>query len=217
MSNQAPNFDRVSKIYRWAEYFALGTLLEKTREHFIPHLSNRRRALVLGDGDGRFLAKLLAQNAALQAVAVDTSQQMLKLLTNRCAASAADVPARLTTLCASALTVQPPADTDLIITHFFLDCLTQSEVDTLTRQLGEHVPAGTLWVVSEFAVPDRPLLHTFARLYIRCLYLAFRVLTGLQVRTLPDPQSALSAAGFERLNRYESAAGLLYSELWRRR
>lgn len=208
-----PNFDRVARIYRWAEYLSLGPLLERTREHFLQQLTDRQRALVLGDGDGRFLAKLLHQNSSMQAVAVDTSNAMLRLLQARCGFADDRLQARHD----SALTTDPPRDTDLIVTHFFLDCLTQAEVHALALRLGDTVEPGTLWIVSDFAVPPKPLLRPLAAVYVRALYLVFGLLTGLGVQQLPYPQAALAAAGFERLARYERLSGVLYTELWRRR
>ena len=64
-----PNFDRIARLYRWGEYALLGPALERTRNHLLPLLAIRRNALVLGDGDGRFLARLLSQNPALRALA----------------------------------------------------------------------------------------------------------------------------------------------------
>jgi ubiquinone/menaquinone biosynthesis C-methylase UbiE len=214
MNDAAPNFDRVARIYRWAEYLALGPLLERTREHFLPELADRRHALALGDGDGRFLAKLLQQNPTLQATAVDTSAQMLRLLQHRCTTTAPNAALRLHTQQISALTAVPAPHTDLIVTHFFLDCLTQPQLDALTHRLTHHTAPGTLWLLSDFAVPHHPVLRPLAAVYIRALYVAFRILTGLRTSALPDPQSALTSAGFQRLHRHERLHGLLYTELW---
>ena len=197
---RAPNFDPVARIYRWAEYLTLGPLLQRTRTHFLPQLAGRRRALVLGDGDGRFLAKLLAQNPTLHATAVDSSEAMLQLLRSRCGTG------RLETIHADALTVGAPPGTDLIVTHFFLDCFTQEEINALALRLGRP---GVLWLVSDFRARG-PL----ARAYVRSLYFAFRVLTGLRVTRLPDPATALSGAGFQRIAQHQILGGLLYTELW---
>jgi len=207
-----PNFDRVASIYRWAEYLTLGPLLQQTRAHFLPELSGRRQALVLGDGDGRFLAQLLRQEPALQATAIDTSARMLVLLHTHCSFAAN----RLQTQNASALTVDVPPDTDLIVTHFFLDCLTQPEVLALTQRIASTVQPGTLWLLSDFAVPPSRALRPLAALYIRSLYLAFRILTGLRVSQLPDPQTALAASNFIRVVRHERLGGLIYTEIWQR-
>ena len=213
MTPPEPNFDRVARIYRWAEYLALGPLLERTREHYLPQLDACRQALVLGDGDGRFLARLLHRNRGLQAVAVDTSAMMLHLLRSRCA-FAAD---RLRTTQASALTLNPPPNTDLVVTHFFLDCLTQPEIDNLTQRIAGQLPPGALWLVSDFAIPSNTALRPIAKLNIASLYLAFRLLTGLRTQQLPNPQSALTAAGLVRIARYERLGGLLYTEIWQHR
>ena len=209
-----PNFDRVARLYRWSEYLALGRLLEHIRFHFLPQLQGCTNALILGDGDGRFLARLMQQNPALHATAVDTSATMLHLLRRRCMQSAPAAATRLSTIHRSALEVDAPPHTDLIVTHFLLDCLTQPQVDAFAQRLGEQVQRGCLWVVSDFEVPRHPLLRPLGAAYIRTLYLAFRVLTGLRVTHLPDPQSALTAAGFSRIERHERLGGLVYTELW---
>lgn len=210
--SQQPSFDRVARIYRWAEYAALGPLLQRARKHFLAQLADRRNALVLGDGDGRFLAALLRTNTALHATAVDSSAAMLALLRKRCA-FASD---RLTTIHADIRTTQPPTTPDLIATHFVLDCFPQPEVDELAHSLAQHSAPNTLWLVSDFGHPRNALLAPFAALYIRTLYLAFRILTGLRTQRLPDIARALSLAGFTRIARREWLNGFLYTELWQR-
>lgn len=209
-----PNFDRVARIYRWAEYLAVGPLLQRTRLHFLPQLTDRRRAHVLGDGDGRFLAALLATNSHLHALAVDTSTRMLALLRQRCFRASFTARNRLRTVHASALAVPIAKKTDLIVTHFFLDCLHQDEVDSLASNAARHCRPGTLWLLSDFGLPANKMLRPFARAYVRLLYLAFKLLTGLHVRQLPSIEGALARAGFKRTARAERLGGLLYTELW---
>ncbi|HEV2577378.1 MAG TPA: class I SAM-dependent methyltransferase [Acidobacteriaceae bacterium] len=210
MSDTQPNFDRVAAIYRWAEYISLGPLLQRTRTHFLNQLNNPSRALILGDGDGRFLEQLLRRYPDCTAIAADTSAAMLSKLRNRCAFATT----RLTTLHRSALEIDTPPATDLIVTHFLLDCFTQPEVDALTTRLASPLPPGALWLVSDFALPTSRLLRPIARLYIMSLYATFRLLTGLRVRHLPDPQFALARAGLRRIARISFLFGLLYTELW---
>jgi SAM-dependent methyltransferase len=198
------NFDPVARIYRYAEYLTLGPLLQRTRTHFLPQLKQVRRALVLGDGDGRFLARLLTQNPTLHATAVDSSAKMLALLRTRCNAE---------TVHADALTYLPSPGTDLIVTHFFLDCFTQPEVNALALRLAQQTQPGTFWLLSDFRIPNNPL-KPLARIYIRTLYFAFHLLTNLRVTHLPDPAAALTAAGFHRIAHHETLGGILYTELW---
>lgn len=183
--NRPARFDRVARLYRAMEYLSFGPLLERCRFHHIAALLDARHALVLGDGDGRFLARLLAFAPNLQADAVDASSAMLHLLRER-AAKQGDLR-RLTTICADArIFVRPSTDYDLVVTHFFLDCLSEAETDCLIARLRPHLVPGARWLVSEFQVPRSGLIRRrFAQSVISALYTAFRLLTGLPVRQIP--------------------------------
>ncbi len=210
-SNHAPNFNRIARPYRWLEYLIFGPALQRCRLHFLPRLLHSRRALVLGDGDGRFLARLLAANPRLHAVAVDLSPQMLHLLGKR----AAPATNRLTTYQADARTFQPHDAFDLVVTHFFLDCLTQPELDQFITRLSPHLSPGALWLLSDFRIPTGHL-RLPARALVRLLYLAFRALTGLRTTRLPDHAVALHRHGLIRLDRHLPLRGILTTELWQR-
>lgn len=213
----APNFDRVAWIYAPAEYLTLGPLLQRTRTALLPHLNNPRHALILGDGDGRFLTQLLLRYPACSALAVDTSAAMLTRLRDHTLRRVPHAATRLTTFQTNALTLDPttlPTRPDLITTHFFLDCLTQPELDALVTRLAPQLTPGGHWLLSDFTLPTRPILRPLARLYIRALYLAFRILTGLRVTRLPDPQPAFRRAGLRLIARQTFLFGLLYTELW---
>ena len=211
-----PNFDRIAAIYRWGEYLSLGPLLQRTRTLLLNQLNNPRHALVLGDGDGRFLQQLLLRYPQCTAIAVDSSAAMLDKLRRRCLRYIPNASTRLTTLQRSALEIDPSPNTDLVVTHFLLDCFSQPDVDLLVTRIASQLAPGALWLVSDFALPVNRLLRPFARLYIASLYAAFRALTGLRVNHLPDPQPALRCNGMRRITRVTLLGGLLYTELWQR-
>ena len=216
MRPTAPNFNLIARPYRSLEYLTLGKALEKCRLHYLPHLLDRHRALVLGDGDGRFLAQLLTHNPHLHADAVDTSATMLGLLRERCEAESPDANTRLRTHHADALALplKDPEDFyDLVVTHFFLDCLTQSDLNTLIERTTKHLRPGALWLVSDFRIPDGPM-HLPATLIVRTLYLAFRLLTGLRTTHLPDYATPLTKAGLTQIAEHHNLGGLLTTELW---
>ena len=208
------NFDRVARLYRWAEYLCYGSLLQRVRTTWLEEFGDARQVFVLGDGDGRFLARLLERYPRPYVVAVDTSAAMLRLLRERCVACAPSTRFRLTTQQASALDLSPPEGTDLVVSHFFLDCLTAQELAKLSQTFAHRLAPGTRWLVSDFALPPSPILRVPARIYVRSLYAAFRMLTGLRVSRLPPIAATLRRAGFCLLMRREFAAGMLYSEVW---
>jgi SAM-dependent methyltransferase len=197
------NCDRIARAYRWLEYAAFGRELERRRFRFLAEVAGARRALLLGDGDGRFLARLVTQNRSLRADAVDSSARMLELARAR----AGDE--RVTYLHADALLVPlPRAEYDLIVTHFFLDCLDECGVEALVRRVAEAAQPGALWLISEFREPR------WARVLLRGLYLFFRATTGLKTRRLVDHRPVLARYGFRLVREETSRYGLLASELW---
>lgn len=214
MTQPAPRFDRVARLYRTMEFLSFGPMLERCRFSFLPEFVQSRRALILGDGDGRFCARLLAASPALHADAVDASPAMLRLLQQRVTRLGARQ--RITALCADIRTFQPAATGyDLVATHFFLDCLTASQTGDLIARVRPHLAPGTLWVVSEFQIPtDSPAKAWLARGTIAVLYAAFRLLTGLTVRQIPPWSDALVHSGFTRIAAHSWLGGLLVSELW---
>jgi SAM-dependent methyltransferase len=206
-----PDFDHLARPYRWMEYASFGPWLWWCRCWFLPELTESRRALVLGDGDGRFTARLLAANPHIQVDAVDVSSSMLRSLVRRAGSHAG----RVIIHCADARSWQPDSlPCDLVVTHFFLDCLTTAEVRKLAAALRGTVAPSALWLVSEFAVPRSWFGRAVARPVVAALYWAFGWMTGLKVRTLPDHASAMRAAGFTIKMRRTWLGGLLASELW---
>ena len=213
MSRTQPNFNLIARPYRWLEYLTLGRSLENCRNYFLSHLLNCRRALVIGDGDGRFLAQLLTHNTHLHADAVDTSSTMLQLLNQRCEAAIPDANTRLNSHQFDALVFPLDGSYDLIVTHFFLDCLTQSELTALIQRIAKHAVPGTLWLISDFRIPPGPM-QIPAKFLVQTLYLAFRLLTGLRTNRLPDLAAPLNQAGFVQIAHQHRLAGILTAELW---
>lgn len=208
------NFDLVARPYRWLEYVSFGGALERCRFYFLPQMQSSRSALLFGEGDGRFLARLLKQNAEVHADAVDSSATMLRMLGQRCKKEAQ----RLRCHPMDALDFVHRASAadltyDLIVTHFFLDCLEQNAVDALTAEVARKTAPGAVWIVSDFRVPPGAM-RLPATVLIRLLYFAFQLTTGLRTRRLPDHAASLERAAFSRIAEHRFLGGLLFTELW---
>jgi SAM-dependent methyltransferase len=207
----APDFGRLAGAYRWMEWLSFGPLLERCRCAFLDEMTDAQRALVLGDGDGRFTAALLRANPEVRIDAVDASEAMLRALARR----AGEDAGRVRTTVADLRGWKPEcAEYDLVVSHFFLDCLTTEEVGALAAAVRPSLTAGARWVVSDFAVPEGSAGRLAGRLLVGFLYRAFGLLTGLRVRQLPDHAAALTRAGFVLVRRREFLFGVLMSEEW---
>lgn len=212
--SEAADFDRLAGAYRWLEYLSFGPLLWRCRIRFLRLLTEHRRALVLGDGDGRFTAALLRANPEIQVHAVDLSPRMLERL-KTAVGRYAD---RVTTEVADLRFWRPVngVEYDLIVSHFFLDCLSSSEVATLARRLAAAAAPGAIWVVSDFAIPQTIFGRIVAKPLVTWLYFAFHQLTGLRQRSLPDHPHGLRAAGWALRHHDRQLCGMLFSQLWQR-
>jgi len=209
--NAPPNFNRLARLYLWMELISFGPWLMLCRCAFLIECRTARRGLALGDGDGRFTARLLRENSAIQIDAVDASPAMLEALVHR----ACPHTARISAFKADVRSWQPENPPyDLIVSHFVLDCLTTIEVQSLAATLARAVSPGSLWIISEFAVPSNWFGWLVARPVVWALYRAFGWLTRLQVRSLPVHSIALRQAGFILQERKRWLGGLLISELW---
>jgi SAM-dependent methyltransferase len=209
---EVADFNRLASLYRWMEWITFGPFLWKCRCAFLSEIKNRKSALILGDGDGRFTARLLNHNPHISVDAVDASDAMLRSLRRLAGRNALRIRTRLAD--ARLLNLPTTANFDLVVTHFFLDCLITAEVASLATRLRERMLPGAAWLVSEFAVPDTPFGRFIAAPLVSALYLAFRLLTGLRIRRLPDHPKALRAAGFVLSKQRKFLRGLLVSEIW---
>ncbi|HEY0795838.1 MAG TPA: class I SAM-dependent methyltransferase [Acidisarcina sp.] len=234
------NFDSLALWYQWLEYLSFGPMLSRARLHFLGRLTSAKNVLVLGDGDGRFLQQLLRANHEAKARVVDSSSEMLRVLRSRIAA-VPQAGQRTTIMCCDALESfspgalchQPPFDRilqetvpasgadkfDLVVTHFFLDCLSNADLGILLDRILPHLEPDALWVLSEFAIPEAgpgfgKLKPMAGRLLVFGLYRAFGALTGLRTRSLPDYAAAFRARGFRQAEGAARLGGLLVSEIW---
>ncbi len=207
------DFDSIAPWYRFFEHLAFGGRLQKHRLYFLNAAQSARHALVLGDGDGRFLEQLALSYPSLPVDAIDLSRIMTKLTRRRLSGSK-----HVQLITADARTEPLPHRTyDFIATHFFLDCFTNRELNDLLERVAQHAAPEARWIVSEFRRPDALLPCWYAAVWLKAMYFFFRLTAGLQTRTLPDYRPMLTAHGFVLAAEHSSRAQLICSELWHRR
>jgi len=207
------NADRIAPLYRGIEYAAFGRALEQARFHYIDRLSTARKILILGEGDGRFLARLLEVNPSVEAHVVDLSHKMLTLARER-----SQSPARVHFIQANALDLPLRGQLyDAFVTNFFLDCLSPDEAASLIDNLAGSLAPGALWLITEFHQPAAGWRRVHARLWISTMYRFFKLSTALKATQIPDYRALLERSGLTRLEHLETRFGLISSELWTRR
>ena len=223
----AANFNRLARVYRALEFIAFGRDLERVRFAHVDRLRDCESILILGDGDGRFLARLLETSRAKRIHSIDASSAMLAAAAARISESDRS---RVTFTCGDALACDftPPAPRvavatsaasragyDAVVTLFFLDCFSTPQVETLVSRIRPHLEPGARWLFGDFVTPERGWRRLRARLWLSILYTFFRWETGLRVNALPHSEAVLERAGFRPESSRTLQHGLLRATLYR--
>ncbi|MBV8843408.1 MAG: class I SAM-dependent methyltransferase [Bryobacterales bacterium] len=205
------NCDRIARLYRCFEYAAFGRELERRRFHYLRDVDGARNVLMVGEGDGRFLARFARVNPQSSIWYIDSSARMLELA--RARAGKRGICYSLGDALAMPL---PNCGCDLVVTHFFLDCFNAEQQETVIARLANASSCDSKWLISEFRQPASGPAASWARVWLRLLYCFFGVATHLRTRSLADHRPILARYGFRLESEEISRFGLLTSELWAR-
>jgi ubiquinone/menaquinone biosynthesis C-methylase UbiE len=208
------SFDRLARIYRALEFLGFGRDLERARFAHLALLRGCDSILVIGEGDGRCLEKLVVAAPHAHIDCLDLSPAMLARARSRLAGQAglSRVNFRQADLLATDLSA---GSYDAVVTFFFLDCFTPDQAVAVMTRIHGSLRPGALWLWADFAQPDRGLARWRARAWLAVLYAFFRWQTGLSARELPDVDRLFLARGYTALSSRSWQLGLVRSVAWR--
>ena len=208
------SFDRLAHSYRALEFLAFGRDLERTRYAHLGWLGECRSILVLGEGDGRCLERLVEVAPLAHFDCLDLSPAMLASAAARLTGKAA--AARVNFRQADLLTADlPVAHYDAVVTLFLLDCFTPAQAEAVMGRIATSLQPEALWLWADFALPTHGFARLRARAWLALLYAFFHWQTGLPARALPPVERFFSSGGFEALAQASFQLGMLRSVVWR--
>ncbi len=211
-----PGFDWLAPHYRWMERILAGAKLQRCRTVFLGAIPPPRKALLLGEGHGRFLTELLRTHPQTECVCVDASGEMLRVTQKALEARGIDV--RRVEFVQADLTVWAPEREgfDLIAGNFIFDCFTEAQLEEIIGRLARTATADAHWLVADFRAPERGIGRWRAQAILASMYLFFRWATGIAASRLPQADGILQRNGFVLQERQTWDWGLLQSDLWER-
>ena len=210
------SFDSLAPHYRWMEWLLAGRKLQRCRTTFLPGLPRPRHALLLGEGNGRFLPELLAAHPGAPVTCVDASAAMIERARARLRSRGIN-PEAVEFVQADVLAWSPPrAQYDLVVAHFFFDCFRRDQIERLVDGLDRATTPDAQWLLSDFCVPPAGLAKWRARWIVRSLYIFFRRVTGLAASHLIPAEEFLVPRGYILRERRLSEWGLLHADWWTR-
>jgi len=183
------SFDRLAPVYGLLERAAFGGRLEQARSFPLQELTAAlRRALLVGDGDGRFCLELLRRFPDAQVEAVDSSEAMLRRLRTRVARGGV-ASERVACIRGDATALAyPEGRYDFLGLNFALDCFSSAAVAGLLPRLEAALAPGGHIGYADFAIPEGASAwrRMLAQAVVGGLYGFFRVAAGVEARRLPE-------------------------------
>jgi SAM-dependent methyltransferase len=137
-------FDPLASHYDWMELLLAGRKLESCRNALWNEIPFLEDALLVGEGHGKFLAALVRRNPNARVTYVDASAKMLEVARQRLVRAA--LPIDHVEFVRAELPAWKPSPQryDLIVTHFFLDCLPHEQLSAVIKTLKRGRAAGCL-------------------------------------------------------------------------
>jgi ubiquinone/menaquinone biosynthesis C-methylase UbiE len=210
------SFDSIAPAYRTLETIAFGGALQRARVACLDEIGLPRRALIVGEGNGRFLCELLRRHPSVEVDCVDESGRMLELARRRIERRLPADAARVRFLRHDITSWSPPeASYDLVVTHFFLDCFCEDRVADIVNRVSRAATPRAPWLLADFCIPAGGFARTRAGLWLAAMYRFFRLTSGIKARELVDPSPFLRGVGFVLARQHLFRSGMVKSELWR--
>lgn len=210
------NFDGVASSYLFLETITFGNQLQKCRTSMISHLTNSKRALVLGEGNGRFLEAFCKANPLAEILVIDESPRMLDLAKRRIANANPPINNQIEFRCANVFEILPLSGTfDLIVCNFFLDCFTSSEIGHLMGLFRQMLFGEGLLVVGDFRKPHSIFGKIIGEFILKFMHVFFQKTAGISATELTDLHAILLERSFQKAVEKKLFFGFLNSSIWK--
>jgi SAM-dependent methyltransferase len=210
------SFDAVAPWYRALETIAFGSTLQRARVACLDEIGSPRRALILGEGNGRFLAELLQRHPLIRIDCIDDSDRMLDLARRHVLKTNPGEIRRVVFLRHDVRSWTPRDRYDLIVTHFFLDCFSTQRVGLIVAKLAQAAAPNAIWLLADFRLPEAGLARGHARAWLAVMYGFFRCVARIEASELVDPSPFLRVEGFTLTRQHLFRLQMVKSELWRK-
>jgi ubiquinone/menaquinone biosynthesis C-methylase UbiE len=200
----------VAWIYPTLERVAFGRKLEDARNAFFDSVVCRKRLLLIGEGNGRFLAKCVRHKIGGSITVVDLSGKMLSLVRSR--VKRIEVQTALELVHSDFREWQGVGQQfDAVVTHFFLDLFLPDSQRTVIEKITALSRPKTIWVNIDF----RPTLASPLNRCVDWLQYRFdRLISGVEADHHYDPAPLIRAAGWLSRQERTYCDGAVIAELF---
>ena len=193
-------FDRLASAYPFLEHFLFGSKLQEMRCVYLPQLADCQDILLIGEGTGLFLEKLLMVNPKAKVTVIDQSAKMIKRARGRVAGH--DLH-RVTFQTVAFENFRSANQFDAVCTFFFWDCFQKDRIREMLPLMHRCMKTEGLWVEVDFVEDQRGGLPSRIWDYflLRFLYGFFGWATGIEARWVEEIEPLAKENGFSLTHR----------------
>lgn len=207
-------YDRLAGIYQALEFVMFRWHLQFARTALLDDLPDVQKALILGDGDGRFLEHFCRVQPSCDVTSVEQSGRMLEAQRRRLAKLKSPHETQFIQCDARSL-IQEKYAFDLLVCNFFLDCFTEPELREWMPLWLDAVRPGGLFYFVDFHRPASGWRRFRADCYLGLMHRLFRWQTGLPNRGLVPLEELLSGLNLRLVIQKNMNHGLIQAKLYR--
>ena len=208
------NFDRLAPFYDLIEALTTGSQMQRGRVAHLAEVNPAKRVLIVGEGNGRFLAAC-TKNSESSYTVIDESPAMLRLAAARWKRAGGNSD-QVEFICTNLLDWKPREfNHDLIVSHYFFDCFEAKTIPLLVAKLTSLAAPNARWLFADFYQPDSGLTRIRSKLMLRIAYALFQRLAAVPARQLTVPDKLLSEFHWTLEKRILLNWKLIHSDLWR--
>lgn len=214
-------YDRLASLYRPIERCVFGDRLQQARTALLDQIPQWDRMLILGDGDGRLLQKIVnsvtyahPRSPPREIISLDQSSRMLDRQRERITGDHPHVSVKW--IQADALQYRPPTKSfDVIVTPFFLDCFSEAELREAMPAWHAGLRHRGIWYHIDFVIPHLGWRRARAILLVHAMHLFFRATTGLENRELVNTGQLFEQLSMQAIARVRGDRDLIESTIYR--
>lgn len=180
----AIGFNRLARVYSTLAGIVFGKTLLHAQEYFLPAVKAGDHILIVGGGSGDLLRSLLKQQTQIRVDYIDISEKMIQLAREK-----TKNPLIVNFIVGTELDI-PNRAYSVVITNFYLDLFSDHTLQHVVRKIKTHLSFDGQWLVTDF-VSNKNWHKTM----LWMMYRFFRIVAGIEARTLPDWDRQLKQAG----------------------
>ena len=183
------NFDFVAPYYDRLLKMVFGRSMFRGQTIFLSQISPDANVLVLGGGTGWLLAELLISNHSCKIWYIEASIKMLELTKARIGKSS-----QVTFIHGTQDTLPPDVRYDVVVTNFFLDLFSRSELERVIPKIAASLRSKSAWHVCDFN--NTTWWHSA---FLKVMYAFFYLTAGLSADRLPNWRVTMKESGFSEI------------------